>query len=167
MTVRNVAAMATRGRLDAFQLGPVMVSPSDLSVLTRRSRPIWVVAVALAWAAVPPMEATAMPDPITLTQAAQGSTVDVTVGQSVAVDLPENASTGYRWAVDHIDPALAEAAEGQPRYPASGVGAAGHAVWTFTAKAPGSAEIVLKRWRSWEGEAGVVERFRFTMRIKA
>jgi hypothetical protein len=35
----------------------------------------------------------------------------------------------------------------------------------FTAKAPGTARVVLKKWRSWEGDAGVVERFRFEMRI--
>ncbi len=106
-----------------------------------------------------------MPDPIMLTETAQGSTVDVAVGQSVVVELPENASTGYRWVVDHIQPPLVEAAEAHPRYPSGAVGAGGRAVWTFTAKAPGSAAVVLKRWRPWEGEAGVAERFRFVMRV--
>jgi inhibitor of cysteine peptidase len=106
-----------------------------------------------------------MADPIMLTEAAQGQTVDVHVGQSVVVDLPENASTGYRWGFDHADPALVDATQGQARYPSGAVGSGGRAEWVFTAKAAGTTEVVLKKWRSWEGDAGVVERFQFSMRI--
>jgi hypothetical protein len=33
------------------------------------------------------------------------------------------------------------------------------------AKAPGSTTIKLKRWRQWEGEGSVVERFELTLRV--
>jgi len=35
----------------------------------------------------------------------------------------------------------------------------------ITAKAPGETRIKLKRWRQWEGESSVVERYEFTLRI--
>ena len=113
----------------------------------------------LVAAAAPP------PDPIVLTEAVQGRIVDVRVGQCVIVELPENASTGYRWAVDRADPALVDAAEGSASYPAGLPGAGGRAQWRFTALAPGTTAVVLKKWRPWEGEAGVVARMRFGLRI--
>ena len=49
----------------------------------------------------------------TLTSADNGRTVDLRVGDQVTLRLPENPSTGYRWAVDAADASLVEIQEGE------------------------------------------------------
>jgi inhibitor of cysteine peptidase len=38
--------------------------------------------------------------------------------------------------------------------------------WTLRARAPGRTRVGLKRWRHWEGDKSVVERFAVTLDIK-
>ena len=102
---------------------------------------------------------------ITLTVADDGRSATLKVGEAVTVTLPENASTGYRWAVDSADPALITFREPAASYQAGAVGSAGEVIWTFVAKAPGAATVALKRWRHWEGDASVVQRFGFRLSI--
>jgi inhibitor of cysteine peptidase len=106
-----------------------------------------------------------MPDRIVLTEQNQGQAVDVRVGQPVVLSLPENATTGYRWAIDHLDSSLVQASETAARYPSTAAGSGGRVEWEFVAKAPGNTEIALKQWRPWEGDRSVVERFRVQLRI--
>jgi inhibitor of cysteine peptidase len=101
----------------------------------------------------------------TLTEADDGKSVTLKQGETVAVTLAENASTGYRWAVDGADAALVTVRDPQASYPSGAVGSGGSVTWTFVAKAPGSTTVTLKRWRQWEGETSVVQRFRFKLSI--
>jgi inhibitor of cysteine peptidase len=103
---------------------------------------------------------TTMPEQATtLTQQDNGRTVSLPVGQTATLSLPENATTGYRWAIDSIDSAIIAVGGEQPRYPSGPPGSGGHVEWTLTAKAPGSTDLRLKLWRSWEGDASIAERF--------
>jgi inhibitor of cysteine peptidase len=106
-----------------------------------------------------------VPERILLTDQNQGQVVDVRVGQLVVLSLPENATTGYRWAIDHIDNDLVEADQPTRQYPSSAVGSGGRIEWVFTLKAPGNTEIALKQWRNWEGDRSIVMRFRVQLRI--
>ena len=100
-----------------------------------------------------------------LTSADNGRTIDLRVGAEAALSLPENPSTGYRWAVDAADENIAEIRE-EPFNPASkAVGGGGEARWLIRAKAPGATTVKLKRWRQWEGESSIVERFEVALRI--
>jgi inhibitor of cysteine peptidase len=129
---------------------------------------LWPVAAAaaafMACAAAGPARVD-MPESIILTEQDEGKTVDVHVGQTVIVSLPENASTGYRWAIEHADPSLVEAREAEPRYPSGAVGAGGRAQWVFLAKIPGTTLITLKQLRPWEGDASIVGRFHVQLRV--
>jgi inhibitor of cysteine peptidase len=102
---------------------------------------------------------------ILLTEQNQGQTVDVRVGQQVVLSLPENATTGYRWAIDHLEANLVEAGEPTAQYPSTAIGSGGRVEWVFLVKAPGSTEIALKQWRPWEADRSVGERFRIQLRI--
>jgi len=85
-------------------------------------------------------------------------------GTEVHVDLEDRGTTGYRWSIDAIDDrVLAPAGEQSVAYP--GVGAGGHRVFRFETKAPGSSQLSLKLWRSWEGDSSVIERFAVTVRV--
>jgi predicted secreted protein len=103
--------------------------------------------------------------PSVLTAADNGRNVELPVGDEVALHLPENATTGYRWAIDSADANLVDIKEGQYVSTSEKMGGGGEAQWLIEAKAPGATSIKLKRWRQWEGESSVVERYEITLRI--
>ena len=55
---------------------------------------------------------------LSLVETDNDRTVDVRVGDVVRITLPENASTGYRWAIDRYGEDIVEALGSEPRYPA-------------------------------------------------
>jgi inhibitor of cysteine peptidase len=107
-----------------------------------------------------------MPDKVTVTERDQGQTITVRVGQPVVVSLPENATTGYRWAVERVAPESVEIREGESQYGGGAVGTGGRAQWIFVPKAPGTVSIALKRWRHWEGDKSFVVDGR-TIKVKS
>ena len=60
-----------------------------------------------------------------LTADDDGRSATLKVGEAVTVTLPENASTGYRWAIDSADPALITISEPAASYQAGAVGSGG------------------------------------------
>jgi len=103
--------------------------------------------------------------PSVLTSADNGKTVDLRVGEEATLRLPENPSTGYRWAVDAADPNLVDFEQGNYVSTSNSVGGGGEVQWLIKAKAPGATEAKFKRWRPWEGDGSVVERYAVTLRI--
>jgi len=103
---------------------------------------------------------------LSLVEADNGRTVDIQQGDTVRITLPENATTGYRWAVDRVDESFIEALESEPHYAPSGVGSGGEIAFVFRAKAVGSGEIVLKHWRHWAGDSSIIGRFRIQLRVQ-
>jgi len=95
-----------------------------------------------------------------------GRTIDVRAGQSIRIVLPENATTGYRWAIDHCDQAVVELVSTGSRYLERAIGAGGEAEFVFEARNPGSGEISLKQWRHWEGDQSILERFHLLLNVK-
>ena len=100
-----------------------------------------------------------------LTEADNGRTVDLRVGESVRLTLPENATTGYRWTVDHLDREVVDPAGSEPHYAGGAVGSAGQVTFDFKAKKAGSGEVALKYWRHFEGDGSIAKRF--SVRINA
>ena len=100
-----------------------------------------------------------------LTEADNERTVDLRVGESVRLTLPENATTGYRWTVDHFDREVVDPAGSEPHYAGGAVGSAGNVTFDFTAKKAGRGEVALKYWRHFEGDGSIVKRF--SVRINA
>jgi len=101
-----------------------------------------------------------------LTQTDNDRTAEVHIGGSVRINLAENATTGFRWAIDRYDEQLFEVVATEPHYPKDSIGAGGDVSFTFRAKKPGSGEIALKNWRHWEGDSSVTNRFRVRLRIE-
>jgi inhibitor of cysteine peptidase len=106
-----------------------------------------------------------MSEKLRLTEQNDGQSVEVHVGEAVTVSLPENATTGYRWAVEEADASVVEVREGQAHYTSGAVGSGGRVEWIFLPKAPGTTLITLKQWRPWEGASSIAERYRFTLRV--
>jgi inhibitor of cysteine peptidase len=103
---------------------------------------------------------------LSLVETDNGRTIDVRLGETVQITLPENATTGFRWAIDHYDEDTLEALATDPHYSAKAVGSGGEVAFSFRAKKIGSGEIVLKHWRQWEGDASVTARFRVQVHVQ-
>ena len=92
------------------------------------------------------------------------------VGDVLLVRLHENASTGYRWALDALDEAKLELVKSE--YLREGaakkvvVGSASGMTWTLKAKAKGTTQVKLKLWRSFEGDKSIQQRFTVTLKIR-
>jgi len=101
-----------------------------------------------------------------LTEKDEGRTVDIRVGQELRISLPENATTGYRWATEHYPEEFIETIAIEPRYTANAVGSGGLVAFVFRGAKVGSGEIVLKHWRHWEGERSITRRFRLRVNVR-
>lgn len=117
--------------------------------------------------------AVSCPDPekapktmLLLTETDNDRTVDIRLGETVRVDLPENATAGYRWAIDRYDEEFIEALATEPSYTASTIGSGGEVAFIFQGKKIGDGEIVLKYWRHWEGDSSVTTRFRIRLHVQ-
>jgi inhibitor of cysteine peptidase len=96
-----------------------------------------------------------------------GRKLNIRVGESVKITLRENATTGYRWTIDHYKKELFEAVATEPHYPGQAIGSGGEISFIFRARNIGSGEIGLKHWRHWEGEASITRRFRINLDVRS
>jgi inhibitor of cysteine peptidase len=102
---------------------------------------------------------------VSITENDDGRTVDVRVGEPIVIELSENATTGYRWAIERYDQETIQDAGSESRYPANLIGSGGQVSFTFKGKKAGRGEIALKRWREWEGDASIIGRFRLRCNV--
>ncbi len=93
-------------------------------------------------------------------------TVDLPAGEALQITLPENATTGFRWAIDKYDSEILEALGSEPHYAGKAIGSGGEVTFAFRGKKAGSGEIALKQWRQWEGDSSIVSRFRVRVNIR-
>jgi predicted secreted protein len=102
---------------------------------------------------------------ITLTQVDNGKVIEAHEGDEIAVRLPQNVTTGYRWHIDRADGLALEQDEYQLEGsstqfdPNTVFGRGGVRELRFRFYGPGRGRIELKNWQEWEGEASVTERF--------
>jgi len=92
-------------------------------------------------------------------------TVDIHMDETVQISLPENATTGYRWEIDRYDEAFIKMLATEPCYTANAVGSGGEVAFIFQGKKLGASEIMLKHWRSWEGDSSVIGRFHIRLNV--
>ena len=105
-------------------------------------------------------------DRLTLTRVDHNRAAEVRVGERIVVQLPENPTTGFSWAVDETDRRLLTLDGSTYVAPEMGfIGAKGQRTFQFTARQPGEMTLQLKYWRVWEGDGSVTERFTVTLRI--
>jgi inhibitor of cysteine peptidase len=106
-----------------------------------------------------------MPTTITVTECDDGTRVRAHVGDTIELRLPENASTGFRWALDEHDSGVFGPCETHGEYPCKTTGSGGEAVFRIKVCAVGNTALRAKYWRHWEGENSV--RRRFTVNVEA
>jgi inhibitor of cysteine peptidase len=90
--------------------------------------------------------------PARLSDGDSGKTVELAVGGSLVVDLEENVTTGYAWALQGSVPGALEAAGDEQKAAADtgAVGAAGRHIFTYKAAKAGEGKLTLVYARPWE-----------------
>jgi inhibitor of cysteine peptidase len=104
---------------------------------------------------------------VSLGEQDDGRRVTVQVGDTVEVRLPENATTGYRWAPDAVDEDRLQPLAADAAYPANGqTGSGGYAVFRYRVRKAGEARLTLKYWRHFEGAGSEIRRFATTLEAR-
>lgn len=123
--------------------------------MERRKRIVWglVVGIAVLAVGVTAVLARSGGGEILLTAEDDGRAVALGVGETMAVALEANPSTGYAWEVAAVDDSVLRADESE--FVQEGgdlLGAGGTQVLRFTALAEGETVLELVHRRSWESE---------------
>jgi len=103
---------------------------------------------------------------LALTATDSGKTFEVSSGDTLSIQLPENPTTGYRWTIQNPDDPNLELQNSEFSPSSSSIGAGGQRTFTFQAKSPGTAHLQLKEWRAWEGDRSILNRFELTVQVK-
>ncbi len=106
-------------------------------------------------------------EPLVLTEADRGRTIEATVGQAIVIRLKGNPTTGFLWAVGPIEGEALEH-EGEVAYegPARALpGAGGTFVARFQAVAAGEATVPMRYARPWEVNQEPAETFGVTVKV--
>ena len=82
-----------------------------------------------------------------------GEEVDASSGDRIVVQIPENATTGYRWVVGELPDELELEADELVPPDTARPGAGGERRLTLVATQPGQARVRLTLEQPWEGEA--------------
>jgi inhibitor of cysteine peptidase len=127
---------------------------------------IVVAAIAMIIASFASDGSDASPAAVTLTEADQGRAISVNTGDEIAIRLDSNPTTGYEWAVAALDEQRITYLTSNYEAPKNGmVGQGGTQELRFRATGAGESTLALKYWRSWEGDASIVEQFSVTIRV--
>ena len=101
-----------------------------------------------------------------LTGSDAGKTVQVPVGNEIAIALDANPSTGYVWAVEKSDATLLTFKQSQFSASSSAAGSGGTQTLTFVGKSAGTVNLQLKYWRSFAGDKSITRRFAVTIQVQ-
>ena len=78
---------------------------------------------------------------------------------TIKVRLPENPTTGVRWAVERLEGPVRLSEDTYEETRSGGIGGSGTRVLTLAPEGLGLAEVRLKRWQEWEGASSIDARF--------
>ena len=93
--------------------------------------------------------------PRTVQEGDNGQTIEVAIGDTLEITLPETASTGFRWqVVSSGDPVCAVAADTRAPPGTAKPGAPGAHQWQLEARSAGEGVFKAAYRRSWESDAG-------------
>ena len=96
----------------------------------------------------------------------RGASIDAELGETILVRLDETPTSGYRWALDHLDKEVLAAEASEFELPANAaIGAAGQRTFTFKAIGHGIGHIALALRRRWEDPGPAVDQFEISVRV--
>jgi predicted secreted protein len=98
-------------------------------------------------------------------QAQNGSSLEVSLEDSLEVRLPENLMAGYRWQLRSAGDQALELKEDSSERSPGGLGAGGARCWRFQAAQAGRVHLEFALRRSWEPQP--TDTFSITVLVKA
>jgi inhibitor of cysteine peptidase len=106
-------------------------------------------------------------EPLVITEADAGETIELNVGQEFAVTLEGNITTGYTWEMVAIDGALVEQV-GEPEFESESdlVGAGGKITLNFKTISSGNQTLQLVYHRPWEVDVAPLNTFAVTLVVE-
>ena len=87
---------------------------------------------------------------IAIAESQNGQSFSAKSGDTLAITLPENPTTGYRWTVIQADSRLLKPASDDFSQGGGAVGGGGARTFRFTAAGTGEASLSFALARSWE-----------------
>jgi inhibitor of cysteine peptidase len=94
--------------------------------------------------------------------------VEVNLGDSIIISLPENVTTGYRWSVDLLDEHIVDLQDSQSTLQhGSGIGRGSSRTFFFRAKAVGVTPAQFLLRRSWGPKESAVDEFTMTVQVRS
>ena len=108
-----------------------------------------------------------LPSTVQLTEADDGRSIDLRVGDTLAITLPGNPTTGFKWEPGAPAPAILRPRGGTEFKPiSSGMGSAGQVTLRFDAASAGQAELTLVYHRPFEKNVPPAKTFRLRVSVK-
>jgi predicted secreted protein len=105
--------------------------------------------------------------PIIVTKADNGRQITVRSGEAFQVRLEAPGGTGFLWKADPVDADYLEIVteETTGSREADRTGGTVCTIWTIMAKKPGSANIIMRYYRPWEGRDKAADTFSVNLKI--
>ena len=105
-----------------------------------------------------------------ITDEQNGGLISLSPGETLQVELPANATTGYEWWLDDVDETVLQQI-GEKEYiqaPADEnmVGVGGTSVWRFETVSPGQTTLRLIYARAWEENVEPAQVFEITVYVE-
>ncbi len=104
---------------------------------------------------------------VRITESDNGQTIDLKQGDTLSLSIDGNPTTGYQWEVEEVDSSIL-ALKGDPKFisSSSSVGAGGNYIFNFTATAPGTTNLKLIYYRSFEKDIPPIDTFVVTVTVQ-
>ncbi len=99
-------------------------------------------------------------------ESANGRTVEVKIGETIEVRLPENPTTGFRWQLTADGGPACAKIDDTFTAPSGPPGQGGTHVWKFKAVAAGEGDIELRHRRHWEAQGEPAKIFKLHVKIE-
>lgn len=106
-----------------------------------------------------------LPKEVALDEGSNGKEFTLFVGQTLALSLSENPSTGYRWTVEGYQPKLLEQLDTVVK-PGTRPGQAGTKIFGFLAKRVGRCDLELEYQRPWAENVPAAKTFVLHLEVK-
>jgi inhibitor of cysteine peptidase len=92
-------------------------------------------------------------------------TIEVTIGQTIEVHLPENPTTGFGWQLRSDGGPACVMTDSQFIAPTGPPGKGGDHTWKFKAIHAGESDIEFGYRRSWESSTGARKTFKIHVKV--
>ncbi|HIH69778.1 protease inhibitor I42 family protein [Methermicoccus shengliensis] len=128
--------------------------------MNRTMLALLVVMLALIWSGC----ATTTETPKTLTEADNGTTLNLKLGGTLTLRLSENPTTGFSWSITTTDGLVVESDKYAPEH-TDRVGAGGAHEWVLRATKEGTQRITGIYKRPWMNTTGTEKTFELTVNV--